>query len=165
MLYLVAGVYELIGTNMFAIQLINASLGSATAIIVYHVAQTLFNNIRVARVAAVLIAFFPSLVLWSSQALKDGLIILALAVSILATLRLMEKITARYVVILILALMALLSLRFYIFYMMAASVAGSFIHRNEDVVGAEFHTPIRSGRSDWSRIYMVWRTSIRGSAV
>jgi 4-amino-4-deoxy-L-arabinose transferase-like glycosyltransferase len=127
MLYLVAGVYELIGTNMFAIQLINASLGSATAIIVYHVAQTLFNNIRVARVAAVLVAFFPSLVLWSSQALKDGLIILALALSILATLRLMEKITARYVVILILALMALLSLRFYIFYMMAASVAGSFI--------------------------------------
>ena len=127
MLYLVAGIYELIGSNMFAVQLVNASLGSATALIVYHVAQALFNNIRVARVAAVLVAFFPSLVLWSSQALKDGLIILALAVSILATLRLMEKITARYVVILILALMALLSLRFYIFYMMAASVAGSFI--------------------------------------
>ena len=127
MLYLVAGVYELIGSNIFAIQLINASLGSTTAIIVYNVAQTLFNNIRVSRVAAVLVAFFPSLVLWSSQALKDGLIILALTVSILATLRLMEKISAKYIVILILALMALLSLRFYIFYMMAAAVAGSFI--------------------------------------
>ena len=127
MLYLVAGIYELIGTNMFAVQLVNASLGSATAIVVYNVAQTLFNNVRVARVAAVLVAFFPSLVLWSSQALKDGLIILALAVSILATLRLMEKISAKYIVILILSLLALLSLRFYIFYMMAAAVAGSFI--------------------------------------
>jgi len=55
------------------------------------------------------------------------LIILALALAILATMRLMEKITIGYVVVLILCLMTLLSLRFYIFYMMAASVAGSFI--------------------------------------
>ena len=127
MVYLVAVVYELIGSNLFAIQLINASLGSVTAIIVYYEAQTLFNNIRVSRVAAVMVAFFPSLVLWSSQALKDGLIILALALSILATLRLMEKITVKFVVVLTLSLIALLSLRFYIFYMMAAAVAGSFI--------------------------------------
>lgn len=127
MLYLVAFVYELVGTNMLAVQFVNASIGSATAIIVYYVAQQLFNNIRVSRVAALLVAFFPSLILWSSQALKDGLIIFALALSILATLRLMEKITARYVVVLTLSLMALLSLRFYIFYMMSAAVIGSFI--------------------------------------
>lgn len=127
MIYLVAIVYELIGTNVFAVQLVNASVGSVTAIIVYYVAQQLFNNIRVSRVAAILVAFFPSLILWSSQALKDGLIILALAVAILATLRLMEKITIGYVVVLTVCLMALLSLRFYIFYMMAAAVAGSFI--------------------------------------
>ncbi len=127
MIYLVAGVYELIGTNPFAIQLINASVGSATAIVVYYATEALFSNVRVSRVAAILVAFFPSLILWSSQALKDALIILALALSILATLRLMEKITIRYVVILTLSLMALLSLRFYIFYMMAAAVAGSFI--------------------------------------
>ncbi|HKN84767.1 MAG TPA: hypothetical protein VJW17_15080, partial [Pyrinomonadaceae bacterium] len=70
---------------------------------------------------------FPSLILWSSQGLKDALIILALALSILATLRLMEKITAGFVLILIVSLLALLSLRFYIFYMMCAAVAGSFI--------------------------------------
>ena len=127
MLYLVASVYELIGTNILAIQFINASIGAATAIIVYHVAQSLFNNVRVSRVAAILVGFFPSLILWSSQALKDGLIILALALSILATVRLMDKITVKYVVVLILCLMSLLSLRFYIFYMMSAAVAGSFI--------------------------------------
>ena len=127
MLYLVAGVYELVGTNNFAVQLVNASVGSVTAIVVYYVAETLFSNVRVSRVAAVLVAFFPSLILWSSQALKDAIIILALALAILATLRLMEKITIRYVVILTLCLIALLSLRFYIFYMMAAAVAGSFL--------------------------------------
>lgn len=126
MLYVVAGVYQLIGENRFAIQLINASVGASTAVVVYYAAQMLFNNGRVSRVAAVLVAFFPSLILWSSQALKDGLIILALALGILATLHLMEKITLGYVVVLTLCLLGLLSLRFYIFYMMVASVAGSF---------------------------------------
>lgn len=126
MLYLVGGVYEVIGRNMLAIQLINASIGAATAIVVYYVAQHLFSNSRVSKLAAVLVAFFPSLILWSSQALKDGLIILALGLSILATLRLMEKIKVGYVVVLIGALMALFSLRFYIFYMMCAAVTGSF---------------------------------------
>jgi 4-amino-4-deoxy-L-arabinose transferase-like glycosyltransferase len=127
MLYIVAIVYEIIGTNRFAIQLLNASVGAATAITVYYAAKALFNNIRVSRLAALLVAFFPSLVLWSSQALKDALIIQALALAILATLRLMEKVTAGHVVVLTLSLLALLSLRFYVFYMMVAAVAGSFI--------------------------------------
>lgn len=126
MLYVVAAVYAVIGENLYAIQLINASVGAATAIVVYYVAQTLFNNIRVSRLAALLVAFFPSLILWTSQALKDGLIILALALAMLATLRLMEKITIGYVFVLTTCLLALLSLRFYIFYMMLAAVVGSF---------------------------------------
>lgn len=126
MLYVVAAVYGVIGENLYAIQLINASVGAATAIVVYYVAQTLFNNIRVSRLAALLVAFFPSLILWTSQALKDGLIILALALAMLATLRLMEKITIGYVLVLTTCLLALLSLRFYIFYMMLAAVVGSF---------------------------------------
>jgi 4-amino-4-deoxy-L-arabinose transferase-like glycosyltransferase len=126
MIYLVAAVYSVVGANMLAIQLINAAVGAATAIVVYYAAKTLFDNKRVSQVAAILVAFFPSLVLWSSQALKDGLIIMALALAILATLRLMEKVTAMYVMVLIGCLIALFSLRFYIFYMMCAAVAGSF---------------------------------------
>src|SRR4029079_3792481 len=105
----------------------NASIGAATGIVVYYTAMTLFNNVRVAKLAALLVTFFPSLILWSSQALKDGLIILALSVSILATLRLMEKITVGWVVVITVSLLTLLSLRFYIFYMMTAAVAGSFV--------------------------------------
>lgn len=126
MLYVVAAVYALIGENLYAIQLINASVGAATAVVVYYVAQTLFNNIRVSRLAAILVAFFPSLILWTSQALKDGLIILALALAMLATLRLMEKISLGYGLVLTACLLSLLSLRFYIFYMMVAAVLGSF---------------------------------------
>jgi hypothetical protein len=98
-----------------------------TGVVVYYTAMSLFNNVRVAKLAALLVTFFPSLILWSSQALKDGLIILALSVSILATLRLMEKITVGWVVVITVSLLTLLSLRFYIFYMMTAAVAGSFV--------------------------------------
>ncbi len=127
MLYIVAIVYEIIGTNRFAIQLLNAAVGSATAITVYYSAKSLFSNVRVSRLAAILVAFFPSLILWSSQALKDALIIQALALAILATLRLMEKVTVAHVLILTCSLLSLLSLRFYVFYMMVAAVVGSFI--------------------------------------
>jgi 4-amino-4-deoxy-L-arabinose transferase-like glycosyltransferase len=127
MLYLVAGIYEAVGRNILAVQLVNASIGAATGIVVYYTAMSLFSNKRVAKLAGLLVTFFPSLILWSSQALKDGLIILALAVSILATLRLMEKITFKWVLVITVSLLALLSLRFYIFYMMSAAVAGSFI--------------------------------------
>jgi hypothetical protein len=127
MLYVVAAVYEVLGANMFAIQLINASVGASTAIVVYKVTQMLFNNSRVSKVAALLVAFFPSLILWSSQALKDALIIMALALCILATLKLMQKISLSYLLVLAICLSALLSLRFYIFYMMAAAVGGSFV--------------------------------------
>ena len=127
MLYIVAAVYEVLGANMYAIQLINASVGASTAIVVFYVAQSLFNNARVAKIAALLVAFFPSLILWSAQALKDALIILALSLCILATIRLMEKITVSYILVLSVCLAALLSLRFYIFYMMAAAIGGSFV--------------------------------------
>lgn len=126
MLYIVAFVYELVGTNRFAIQLLNAAVGASTAITVYYSAKALFSNIRVSRLAALLVAFFPSLILWSSQALKDAIIIQALALAILATLRLMDKVTVGQVVILTLTLLSLISLRFYVFYMMAAAVGGSF---------------------------------------
>src|SRR5690349_21759221 len=46
MLYLVAAIYEVIGKNVLAIQLLNASVGASTAVVVYYVAQTLFGNTR-----------------------------------------------------------------------------------------------------------------------
>src|SRR6185369_16020129 len=52
MLYLVAGIYEVVGRNLLAVQLVNASIGAATGIVVYHTAMSLFNNLRAAKLAA-----------------------------------------------------------------------------------------------------------------
>ncbi len=127
MVYLVAAVYGLLGRNLLAVQLLNSVLGAATAFIIFLCAYQVFNNIRVARLAGVAVAFYPSLVLWSSQGLKDGPIVFFLVLSILATLKLGEKLTLKYVVILVCSLFALLSLRFYVFYMICVAIGGAFV--------------------------------------
>ncbi|HEX8148877.1 MAG TPA: glycosyltransferase family 39 protein [Pyrinomonadaceae bacterium] len=127
MVYLVAGIYGLLGRNLLAVQFFNAVVGAATAPVVFLCARQIFENVRVAKVAALSVAFYPSLVLWSSQGLKDGPIVFLLAVSMLATVKLGERLSARYVVTLLLAMFAIFSLRFYIFYMLAAAVCGAFV--------------------------------------
>ncbi len=127
MLYLVAGVYGVTGRNMLAVQFFNAIVGAATAPVIFLCARHIFQNLRVARVTAFFVAFFPSLVLWSSQGLKDGPIIFLLAVSMLATLKLGERFSAKYFSMLVLALFSIMSLRFYVFYMLSAAIGGAFL--------------------------------------
>ncbi|HYG10062.1 MAG TPA: glycosyltransferase family 39 protein, partial [Pyrinomonadaceae bacterium] len=125
--YLVASIYTLVGRNTLAVQLFNAVLGAATAPVVYVCAQRIFQNVRVARVAALLVAFYPSLILWSSQALKDAPIMLLLTLTALTTLKLGERFNLKYLAVLLFCLFGLLSLRFYIFYIMIVAVGAGFI--------------------------------------
>jgi hypothetical protein len=127
MLYVVAVIYAAIGRNMLAVQFFNAVLGAATAPVIFLCAKHIFKNDKVAGYAGYFSAFYPSLVLWSSQGLKDGPIVFLLAISMLATLKLGEKLSFKYLVVLACSLFALLSFRFYIFYMMVAAVGGAFV--------------------------------------
>ncbi|HEX8501592.1 MAG TPA: glycosyltransferase family 39 protein [Pyrinomonadaceae bacterium] len=125
--YLVGGIYALLGRNMLAVQFFNAAVGAATAPVIFLCSRQIFQNMRVARIATLSVAFFPSLVLWSSQGLKDGPIVFLLAVVMLATLRLGERFSTKYVAVMLFALYCLLCFRFYIFYMTAAAVGGAFL--------------------------------------
>jgi Dolichyl-phosphate-mannose-protein mannosyltransferase len=127
MLYIVGVIYGAIGRNMLAIQYFNAVLGAATAPLIFLTAEEVFNNRRVAKVAAIAVAFYPSLVLWSSQGLKDGPIVFFLALCILATLKLGQKFSVVWMVTLALSLVGVLSFRFYVFYMLVAAVGGAFL--------------------------------------
>jgi Dolichyl-phosphate-mannose-protein mannosyltransferase len=125
MVYLVGAIYEIIGRNMLAIQFLNAVLGAATAPIIFLCAKEVFNNSRVARIAGLAVAFYPSLVLWSSQGLKDAAIVFSLALSILAALKLGKKFSVTYLVTLALALFCVLAFRFYVFYMIMVAIVGA----------------------------------------
>jgi hypothetical protein len=138
MVYFVAAIYALIGRNLLATQFINSVFGAATAVVIFHSAKQVFNNVRVARAAAVAVAFYPSLVLWSSQGLKDGPIVFLLALAILATLRLGEKLNLKYIFVLVVSLFFLLSLRFYVFYMISVAIAGAFVIGMQRVSAVNF---------------------------
>jgi len=138
MVYLVAAVYGLVGRNLLAVQLMNSVFGAATAVIIYLCALEVFKNSRVARVAGIAVAFYPSLVLWSAQGLKDGPIVFCLAVAILCTLKLGEKLSLKYIFILSCVLLALIALRFYVFYMIAVAIVGAFVIGMQEVTATSF---------------------------
>jgi hypothetical protein len=138
MVYLVAAVYGLVGRNMLAVQLMNSVIGAATAVVIYLCAYQVFQNSRVARIAGIAVAFYPSLVLWSAQGLKDGPIVFCLAIAILATLKLGEKLQLKYILILLGGLIALFALRFYVFYMICVAIAGAFIIGMQQITATSF---------------------------
>ena len=127
MVYLVGAIYGIVGRNMLAVQYFNAVLGAATAPVIFLSAYEIFKNRRVASVAAIAVGFYPSLVLWSSQGLKDAPIVFFLSLSILATLKLGQKLSVVYFIVLVASQFGVLAFRFYVFYMLLAAISGAFL--------------------------------------
>ena len=125
--YLVGGTYLIFGRNILAAQSLCAVIGAATAPMIFYCAKKIFNNLQVARISALSIAIFPSFVIWSAQLLKDGLIIFLLVAAMTMVLQLQEKFSYAAVAFLIFSMVGILSLRFYIFYMVFIAVVGSFV--------------------------------------
>ena len=125
--YFTGFIYLLLGRNIFAAQSLCAVVGAATAPMVFFCAHKVFNNLRVAKTSALAIAIFPSFVIWSSQLLKDGLIIFLLVAAMTMVLQLQKKFSYAALAMLVFSLFGILSLRFYIFYIALIAVAGSFL--------------------------------------
>lgn len=127
MFYIVGGIYFVSEQNPLAVQLIESVLGAATVILAYLCSQQLFQNNRVARYTAIAIAFFPSMVIWTSQMLKDGFIIFFLVLALVSTLYLQKHFSYVWILSLLVSLLAISSLRFYVFFMLIAAIGGGFI--------------------------------------
>ncbi|HXG85366.1 MAG TPA: phospholipid carrier-dependent glycosyltransferase [Pyrinomonadaceae bacterium] len=125
--YLTGFIYVFTGRNIYAAQSFCGLIGAATAPMVYACAYKIFHNKRVSILSALFVALYPAFIIWSGQLLKDGLIIFLLVLSITMVLQLQEKFSYWTVGILIFALFGIISVRFYIFYMVAIAVVGSFI--------------------------------------
>lgn len=126
MSYLVAGIYSIVGRNPLATQLFNSVLGAATVCYIYICSKEVFKNLRVARISAIFVGVFPSLVLWSSQGLKDGIICFLLALAMTIVLSLQKKFNYVNIILLLIALGGIYVLRFYIFFAFMVAIFGSF---------------------------------------
>ena len=165
MVNIIALIYSIIGRNTLAIQFVNSVIGAATAVLVFHCAQHVYQNIRVARIAAICVAFFPSLVLWSAQGLKDAPIVFFLVLAILASLRLNEKLSVKHAAILVVALFSILSLRFYVFYMIAVGHRGRIYHRFPEVHAYKLRAAVHRHRFSGRVTYLSRRDSLRDPAI
>lgn len=125
--YLTAAIYYLVGRNILAAQFFCAVIGAATAPLIYICSYKIFQNVRVSKISAILVAFFPAFIVWSGQLMKDGLVIFLIVLAITMVLHLQQKFSYPALIILIFSLFGIIAFRFYIFYMAAIAVVGSFI--------------------------------------
>ena len=136
--YLVAAIYYIGGRNPLAAQALCCVAGACIGPVVFICSYQIYKNSNVAKFAGMMTAFFPAFLLWSCQLMKDGLIIFLLVVVIIAVLRLQEKFGIASLAVLVISMFAILSLRFYIFYMVAIAVVGSFVIGFSNNPGAIF---------------------------
>ena len=124
--YFVGAVYYVFGRNQLLVQFLNATLGSLSVVVIYATARLLFDA-GVARWAALFMAFFPQMVFWSCAMYKDPAVLLCIAVSMYAMLRLRGRFSSRVSRTLLAAVLALMTLRFYVFYMVVIATLGTFV--------------------------------------
>lgn len=125
--YLVGSIYYIFGPNMLAAQFFFAVIGAAIAPLIYYYAYNIFDNRRVGKTAAVIVALFPAFIVWTAQMLKDGLVIFLLVVSLVAVFELQKRVNYKFVILLFFSLLGLVTLRFYVAYITTVAVFGSFI--------------------------------------
>src|SRR5438046_2235870 len=75
---------------------------------------------------AFIVALCTSLIIWSSQGLKDGIIFFLLVLSVVCVVQLQKRFSYLSFLVLMISLFGVLSLRFYIFYMLVVAIVGCF---------------------------------------
>jgi 4-amino-4-deoxy-L-arabinose transferase-like glycosyltransferase len=124
--YLIASIYYVFGHNQLLAQFVNATVGALTVVVIYAIAKDLFD-VEVGQWSARFMAFFPQMVFWSGAIYKDPAIMLCIALCMYAVLKLNHEFTVRYVLLFVGASLALMTLRFYVFYFVAFATMGTFV--------------------------------------
>ena len=133
----VGGMYYTFGIAKFFPLFVNCVVGVCTAYPVHALAGA-FAGRAAARRAAVLVVFFPSLVLWSSLMVRDAMALALLATSLLLAYRLRRRFSAAQLLGLLVCLGALATLRTYIFLIVAVAISVALVVGQRSVGRAIF---------------------------
>ena len=130
----IAALYKVLGVSPLHIMIVNAWLGSITVILSYILARGL-ANVRAARIAAGFVAFWPSSIFWSSQILKDSVVSMLIVAALALTVSVWKKSfalgegsygrTVLHWFVLIFVVMGLAYFRYYMGYLLLASVGAA----------------------------------------
>lgn len=120
-------VYHLVTPEAFVMQLINITLGTLLVLPVFGIVRNITNDVFVQRLAAILTAFFPSIVYWSTLMLKDPASTLAIAMIIYGVVELRRRWAALPLVAIIAGLLVLVGLRTYLFTVLIIVIPAAFM--------------------------------------
>lgn len=100
---------------------LNCFFGALTCVFAYRIAQNLFSQWVAVRVGWA-VCFFPSLIVWSAQTVKEPVVILLEMIGLYACVQLkLSGFTMRYILLCVAAIILLLPFRFYAAYLAAAA--------------------------------------------
>ncbi len=116
-----AAIFSVVGPVPLAATLLNGALGAGCTVLAWSLAREIGGE-TAARYAALLTAFFPSLVLWSSLNLKDALAVTAILGCVRAAQRLYARFSAGPIAAIALGLSILGELRGYLALVAASAL-------------------------------------------
>src|SRR5258708_3296027 len=157
--YLIASISSVLGHNQLLAQFGNADIGSVTVLVIYPIAKDLFD-VEVAQWTGRFMAFFPQMVFWSGAIYKDPAIMLCIALCMYAVLKLNHEFTLRYVVLFVGASLALMTLRFYVFYFVAFAAMGTFVLSQRRGVGGSIGSYVVLIADSLSCAYAVFQGNV-----
>lgn len=124
--YLESAIFYLFGQDVLIMDFLNGAAMVAAAVLLYDLTRRLFYE-RAGIVAAAIVAFSPSLVVWSALNLKDALALLLIAASLWLIGRLQADPRLRTLLALLVLLFLMQSLRRYIFVLLVVIVPVALI--------------------------------------
>ena len=124
--YLVSGIYFVLGHNLLAAKMLNVLFGALTPVVVYAIGTELWDR-RVARISALLMAFFPSLLIWSAINLKDILAVLLVELAILGALIYARRHVWWALVVALLGLLAMENMRQFVYLILGWLMPAAFL--------------------------------------
>ena len=125
--YWVAILYSIFGHTQTGATAVQCVVVSFTPVLTYKISYLLYASRKAARYAALLVAFLPSMIIWSSLLLKDPLIIFLLCVTVLCMLKIQKESKYLYIIPATAAMLPILAIRIYVFYFILFAVLGSYL--------------------------------------
>jgi hypothetical protein len=120
-------IYFLLWPSPILIQLINITLSVVTVIPLFLMIRELTADVRVQRFYAILIAFFPSIMFWSTLMLKDAAAILAVALVIYGVFVLRQRFSLWPLLGLVAGLVIFIGTRTYLFIVVVMLMPAAFL--------------------------------------
>jgi hypothetical protein len=133
--HLVASLYYLLGGFSLLPKLMNALLGALTVPLVYDMARRVTGSEAASHRAASYVAYFPSLVLWSTLNIRDVWVIFLILLICRQALVVQARFAVLDVALLGGALLAVTQFRDYIFTAVAGPMLVSFLFRTRRNLG------------------------------